>query len=61
MAILNSEIETQTEDFANNCAAMQVAIDEFRLVEETVLAKAEQAKEKFRKRGKLLPRERSNL
>jgi geranyl-CoA carboxylase beta subunit len=61
MAILNSEIETQTEDFANNCAAMQVAIDEFRQVEETVLAKAEQAKEKFRKRGKLLPRERLNL
>jgi geranyl-CoA carboxylase beta subunit len=61
MAILNSEIETQTEDFANNCAAMQVVIDEFRQVEETVLAKAEQAKEKFRKRGKLLPRERLNL
>ena len=61
MAILNSEIETHSEDFANNCAAMQVAIDEFRNVEEKVLAKAEQAKEKFRKRGKLLPRERLNL
>ncbi len=61
MAVLSSEIETQSEDFANNCAAMQVAIDEFRAVEEKVLAKAEQAKEKFRKRGKLLPRERLNL
>jgi geranyl-CoA carboxylase beta subunit len=61
MAILTSEIETQSEDFANNCAAMQVAIDEFRNVEEKVLAKAEQAKEKFRQRGKLLPRERLNL
>jgi geranyl-CoA carboxylase beta subunit len=61
MAILSSEIETHSEDFANNCAAMQIAIDEFRAVEEKVLAKAEQAKEKFRKRGKLLPRERLNL
>jgi geranyl-CoA carboxylase beta subunit len=61
MAILTSEIETQSEEFANNCAAMQVAIDEFRQVEEKVLAKAEQAKEKFRQRGKLLPRERLNL
>jgi geranyl-CoA carboxylase beta subunit len=61
MAILSSGIETHSEEFANNCAAMQIAIDEFRSVEEKVLAKAEQAKEKFRKRGKLLPRERLNL
>ena len=61
MAVLSSEIETHSEDFANNCSAMQVAIDEFRSVEEKVLAKAEQAREKFRKRGKLLPRERLNL
>ena len=61
MAVLSSEIETHSADFANNCAAMQVAIDEFRSVEEKVLAKAEQAREKFRKRGKLLPRERLNL
>jgi geranyl-CoA carboxylase beta subunit len=61
MAILTSEIQTHSEEFANNCAAMQVAIDEFRAVETKVLEKAEQAKEKFRKRGKLLPRERLNL
>lgn len=61
MAVLSSEINPQSEDFANNCAAMQSAIDEFRAVEEKVLAKAEQAKEKFRKCGKLLPRERLNL
>ncbi len=61
MAILTSEIATHSEEFANNCAAMQVAIDEFRAVETKVLEKAEQAKEKFRKRGKLLPRERLNL
>ena len=61
MAILTSDIETHSEEFSNNCAAMQVAIDEFRTVEEKVLAKAEEAKEKFRKRGKLLPRERLNL
>jgi len=61
MTILTSDIETHSEEFSNNCAAMQVAIDEFRTVEEKVLAKAEEAKEKFRKRGKLLPRERLNL
>ncbi|CCK74749.1 Acetyl-CoA carboxylase [Oleispira antarctica RB-8] len=61
MAILTSEIATHSEEFANNCAAMQIAIDEFRSVETKVLEKAEQAKEKFRKRGKLLPRERLNL
>lgn len=61
MAILTSEIQTHSEEFANNSAAMQVAIDEFRTVETKVLEKAEQAKEKFRKRGKLLPRERLNL
>ena len=49
MAILISEIATHSEEFANNCAAMQVAIDEFRAVETKVLEKAEQAKEKFRK------------
>jgi geranyl-CoA carboxylase beta subunit len=61
MAILTSDIEIHSEDFSHNCAAMQVAIDEFRAVEEKVLAKAEEAKEKFRQRGKLLPRERLNL
>ena len=61
MAILTSEIQTHSEEFSNNCAAMQIAIDEFRSVESKVLEKAEQAKEKFRKRGKLLPRERLNL
>lgn len=61
MAILTSDIQTHSEEFANNCAGMQVAIDEFRAVETKVLEKAEQAKEKFRKRGKLLPRERLNL
>jgi geranyl-CoA carboxylase beta subunit len=61
MAVLSSEIETSSEEFSQNCAAMQIAIDEFRRAEEKVLAKAEQAKEKFRKRGKLLPRERLNL
>jgi geranyl-CoA carboxylase beta subunit len=61
MAILTSDIEIHSEDFSNNCAAMQLAIDEFRAVEGKVLAKAEEAKEKFRQRGKLLPRERLNL
>ena len=61
MAVLMSDVDVNSAEFAGNCEAMQTAINEFRQVEEKVLLKAEQAKEKFRKRGKLLPRERLNL
>lgn len=61
MAVLTSEIDINSAEYAANCEIMQAAINEFRAIEEKVLAKAEQAKEKFRKRGKLLPRERLNL
>ncbi len=40
---------------------MLAYIDEFRAIENKVVDKANQAKEKFHKRGKLLPRERLNL
>ncbi len=40
---------------------MLACIDEFRSIEDRVVEKANQAKEKFHKRGKLLPRERLNL
>jgi geranyl-CoA carboxylase beta subunit len=61
MAIFESEIDTNSAEFAANKAMMENAIAEFREVEEKVLAKAEQAREKFLKRGKILPRERLNL
>lgn len=61
MAILESEIDVNSAAFAANQAAMETAIAEFREIEQKVLAKAEQAREKFHKRGKILPRERLNL
>lgn len=60
MAKLESSINAQSEEFAENTAAMQQCINEFRAIEYKVANKAEEAREKFQKRGKLLPRERLN-
>lgn len=61
MAILESLISAQSAEFEANAEAMQAFIDAFRDVEQKVLDKENAAKEKFVKRGKLLPRERLNL
>lgn len=61
MPVLASDINPHSAEFADNSQAMQKAIDEFRQVEQKVLDKAQAAKTKFVKRGKLLPRERLNL
>ncbi|MFC5696294.1 geranyl-CoA carboxylase subunit beta [Pseudomonas sp. GCM10022186] len=61
MAIIQSELDTQGEDFARNRDAMLAAIASFREVEQKVLDKALDAKPRFEKRGQLLPRERLNL
>ena len=60
MPILESEIDVNGAAFQGNVEAMQKAIDEFREVESKVVEKELQSKEKFIKRGKLLPRERLN-
>lgn len=60
MPILESEIDVNGAAFQGNVEAMQKAIDEFREVEAKVVEKELQSKEKFIKRGKLLPRERLN-
>ena len=60
MPVIESEIDASSPAFKTNAEAMQVAIDEFREVEAKVVAKELQSKEKFIKRGKLLPRERLN-
>ena len=49
---------TAGDDYRARCEAMQKALDEFRAAEEQVAATERGAKEKFVKRGKLLPRER---
>jgi geranyl-CoA carboxylase beta subunit len=60
MAKLDSTITPQSPGFINNAEAMQSFIDEFRAVEQKVLSKENEAKEKFKAKGKLLPRERLN-
>lgn len=61
MAVIQSELDVQGEDFANNREAMIKAVASFREIEQKVLDKAAEAKPKFDKRGQLLPRERLNL
>ena len=61
MTKFNSEMDTNSAEFSDNCSSMQVFIDSFRAVEQKVMQKENDAKEKFEQRNKLLPRERINL
>lgn len=61
MPILHTKIEIHSDEYRDNVAAMQACVDEFREIEQKVIDKENSAKEKFTKRGKLLPRERINL
>ncbi len=61
MAKIESSLQVGSEDFVANSEAMQGCIDEFRAVEQKVVDKEKEAKEKFVAKGKLLPRERLNL
>ncbi|WP_426417012.1 acyl-CoA carboxylase subunit beta [Aestuariirhabdus sp. LZHN29] len=58
MAIFQSQIDTASAQFEQNCQAMQSAIDGFRAIEQKVIETAEAAREKFENRGQLLPRDR---
>ncbi|MCH8498012.1 MAG: acyl-CoA carboxylase subunit beta [Marinobacter sp.] len=60
MQPLESTLNPQSEEFQANVEVMQGYIEQFRTVERKVLELAESAREKFAKRGKLLPRERIN-
>ncbi|MBU2256633.1 MAG: geranyl-CoA carboxylase subunit beta, partial [Gammaproteobacteria bacterium] len=61
MPVIQSEIDVHGADFAKNREAMLAAVSSFREIEQNCLNKAAAAKEKFDKRGQLLPRERLNL
>lgn len=61
MAVIMSESNIQGEEFETNRQAMLKAIAEFREIEKAVMAKSQQAQQKFHQKGKLLPRERLNL
>ena len=60
MQVLESIITPQSSEFQANAEAMEAHIKTFRDVEQKVLDLAEAAREKFTKRGKLLPRDRIN-
>ncbi|MEM6415432.1 MAG: carboxyl transferase domain-containing protein [Pseudomonadota bacterium] len=58
MPVFESQISTKSETFAANRAAHLKMIDEFRALEDKIIATSARAKPKFDKRGQLLPRER---
>ncbi len=60
MTRIISTIDSKTEAFQKNVDAMKAHIAGFREIEQKVHDKENEAKEKFEKRGKLLPRERIN-
>ncbi len=60
MTRIISTIDSKTEAFQKNVDAMKAHIVGFREIEQKVHDKENEAKEKFEKRGKLLPRERIN-
>jgi geranyl-CoA carboxylase beta subunit len=61
MAVIQSEVDVHGDTFAANREAMLAALDGFRDVERQCLEKAAQAREKFERRGQLLPRARLDL
>ncbi|WP_369602757.1 acyl-CoA carboxylase subunit beta [Hahella sp. SMD15-11] len=61
MPVIESTLHPGSDEFSRNRDAMLEAIASFRAVERKVVEKAEAAREKFHKKGKLLPRERLGL
>ncbi|WP_025897885.1 acyl-CoA carboxylase subunit beta [Sneathiella glossodoripedis] len=61
MPVIKSEIDTTSELFQANKKAMLEKIEEFRALESRIRETSNSKKEKFEKRGQLLPRERLSL
>ncbi len=61
MAVIESKISTSSEDFLLNRDGMLERLQKVRMLEERTRAKSAKAKERFEKRGQLLPRERIAL
>ncbi len=61
MAVFQSELNPQDADFQANREAMLEMVAQFRSLEQRVRDAAEAKKEKFEKRGQILPRERIGL
>jgi geranyl-CoA carboxylase beta subunit len=61
MAVFESEIDTQSDQFKNNAAVMHQAVDEFRDIERRVIEAAEAKAPRYIKKGLVPPRERLSL
>jgi geranyl-CoA carboxylase beta subunit len=61
MPKIESSVDIHSAEFAANREALQAAVDGFRIIENQVIAAAEASRERYAKRGMLLPRERLNL
>ena len=58
MSILSSHIDIHSASYAANAQLMQAAIDEFRGIEQGVIALAKTKEQRYRERGLMPPRER---
>ncbi len=61
MTVLTTKVDTQSEAFGENRARMLGLIDDLRATEARVRANSERARDRFDKRGQLLPRDRLAL
>ena len=58
MAVLSSEIDTQSDSYRRNAEVMQAAVDEFRSIEKKVIDTAQGKAARYQKKGYMPPRER---
>lgn len=61
MAVIESQIDTQSDAYQNNLKVMTAAVDEFRGIERRVIEAAQAKAPRYAKKGLLSPRERLNL
>ncbi len=61
MAVIETQLDTQSEAYQNNLKVMTAAVDEFRGIERRVLEAAQAKAPRYAKKGLLSPRERLAL
>ena len=61
MAVIETQVNAQSEQFVRNAEVMALAVEEFRAIESRVIEAAEQKAPRYIKRGLLPPRQRLGL
>lgn len=61
MAAIDSQLDTQSDEYQHNLEVMTAAIDEFREIERRVIETAQSKAERYIKQGYIPPRERLSL